>query len=57
MIDSPCHPYGDTNFMIIEGGIGDPDDKAKAAASSWKNRTIEKKTIKTSKTEDDEVKE
>jgi DNA repair protein RadA len=44
MIDSPCHPYSDTNFVIIEGGIGDPEDKTKTAVSSWKTRTIEKKT-------------
>ncbi|MDG6994584.1 MAG: DNA repair and recombination protein RadA [Nitrososphaerota archaeon] len=27
MIDSPMHPYGDTNFMVTEGGIADPVDK------------------------------
>lgn len=27
MIDSPCHPYGDTNFMVTEGGISDPVEK------------------------------
>ncbi len=27
MIDSPMHPYGDTNFMVVEGGITDPPDK------------------------------
>ena len=27
MIDSPMHPYGDTNFMVTEGGITDPVDK------------------------------
>jgi DNA repair protein RadA len=27
MIDSPMHPYGDTNFMIVEAGITDPTEK------------------------------
>ena len=27
MIDSPCHPYGDTNFTVTEGGISDPVEK------------------------------
>ena len=27
MIDSPMHPYGDTNFMVVEAGITDPMDK------------------------------
>ncbi len=27
MIDSPMHPYGDTNFMVVEAGITDPTDK------------------------------
>ncbi|MGA2874883.1 MAG: DNA repair and recombination protein RadA [Nitrososphaerales archaeon] len=27
MIDSPCHPYGDTNFIVTEGGITDPTEK------------------------------
>jgi len=27
MIDSPMHPYGDTNFMVVEAGITDPLDK------------------------------
>jgi len=30
MIDSPMHPYGDTNFMIVEAGITDPLDKKPA---------------------------
>lgn len=29
MIDSPMHPYGDTNFIVTEGGISDPVDKDK----------------------------
>jgi DNA repair protein RadA len=55
MIDSPCHPYGDTNFMITEGGIGDPDEAKKATTSSWKSRIAEKTVRKTvsSKDEDD----
>jgi hypothetical protein len=27
MIDSPMHPYGDTNFMVVEAGITDPTEK------------------------------
>ncbi len=27
MVDSPMHPYGDTNFMVVEAGIADPVDK------------------------------
>ncbi len=30
MIDSPMHPYGDTNFMVVEAGITDPLDKKPA---------------------------
>jgi DNA repair protein RadA len=30
MIDSPMHPYGDTNFVVTEGGITDPTDKKPA---------------------------
>jgi DNA repair protein RadA len=30
MIDSPMHPYGDTNFIVTEGGITDPTDKKPA---------------------------
>ena len=30
MIDSPMHPYGDTNFMVVEAGITDPMDKKPA---------------------------
>jgi DNA repair protein RadA len=27
MVDSPMHPYGDTNFMVTESGVTDPADK------------------------------
>ena len=40
MIDSPMHPYGDTNFIVTEGGIADPADK-KPAKITRKN-AIEK---------------
>jgi DNA repair protein RadA len=30
MIDSPMHPYGDTNFMVTESGITDPAEKKPA---------------------------
>ncbi len=35
MIDSPYHPYGDTNFMVTEGGISDPVEK------KGKTKTVE----------------
>ncbi len=55
MIDSPCHPYSDTNFVITEGGIGDPDEAKKSSTSSWKSKVAEK-TVKraVSSKEDDE---
>lgn len=58
MIDSPCHPYGDTNFLITEGGIGDPEETKKSPAS-WKSKAterIEKKkpTAAQSKNDEDE---
>ena len=34
MVDSPMHPYGDTNFIITEGGIADPLDKKPTTAKS-----------------------
>ncbi|MGI0079377.1 MAG: DNA repair and recombination protein RadA [Nitrososphaerales archaeon] len=40
MIDSPCHPYGDTNFMVSDGGITDPAEKK---ATSFKTRLPERK--------------
>jgi DNA repair protein RadA len=43
MIDSPCHPYSDTNFVITEGGIGDPDEEKKTVAS-WKK--VPEKTVR-----------
>jgi DNA repair protein RadA len=49
MIDSPCHPYGDTNFMITEGGIGDPDEAKKTTTTTWKSKVAEK-TVKKSST-------
>jgi DNA repair protein RadA len=45
MIDSPCHPYGDTTFVIIEGGIGDPDE-TKAKTTTWKTKAASKTTVK-----------
>jgi DNA repair protein RadA len=40
MIDSPMHPYGDTNFMVTEGGISDPSDKK--PAKTVRARNVEK---------------
>ncbi|MDG7000537.1 MAG: DNA repair and recombination protein RadA [Nitrososphaerota archaeon] len=43
MIDSPMHPYGDTNFVVTEGGITDPTDKAdKKPVKSVKPKSVEK---------------
>jgi DNA repair protein RadA len=57
MIDSPCHPYGDTNFVITEGGIGDPDEGKKTTATTWKSKVAEKtvrsKSAKNSEDGDD----
>jgi DNA repair protein RadA len=55
MIDSPCHPYGDTNFVITEGGIGDPDE-AKKTTSSWKSKVVEKAVKKVAPSREDEEK-
>ncbi len=40
MIDSPCHPYGDTNFMVTDGGVTDPAEKKVA---SFKSKFPERK--------------
>lgn len=40
MIDSPMHPYGDTNFIVTEGGVSDPADKKPAKVT--KKSAIEK---------------
>ena len=29
MVDSPCHPYGDTRFQITDKGVADPDSSKK----------------------------
>ena len=42
MIDSPCHPYGDTNFMVTEAGITDPADKKPAKVVRTAKNAIEK---------------
>jgi DNA repair protein RadA len=51
MIDSPCHPYSDTNFLITEGGIGDPDESTKKSTASWKTSkaAVAEKAEKSSK--------
>ncbi len=57
MIDSPCHPYGDTNFVITEGGIGDPDEAKKTTTSTWKKSSISEKTVKKSAAKEDDEEE
>ena len=42
MIDSPMHPYGDTNFMVVEAGITDPMDKKPAKVFKSPSRHQEK---------------
>ena len=42
MIDSPMHPYGDTNFMVVEAGISDPVEKKPAKAFKSPSRHQEK---------------
>ena len=52
MIDSPCHPYGDTNFIVTDAGLSDPAEK-KSTTSRGSNRASEKKTAE----QDDEDEE
>ncbi len=40
MIDSPMHPYGDTNFVVTESGIADPADKK--PTKTFKGKNVEK---------------
>jgi len=42
MIDSPMHPYGDTNCMVVEAGITDPMDKKPAKVFKSPSRHQEK---------------
>ena len=42
MIDSPCHPYGDTNFMVTEAGVTDPVDKKPVKSVKTAKSAIEK---------------
>ena len=51
MIDSPCHPYGDTNFMVTDGGIVDPAEKK---VSSFKSKFPERKPKSSSDKDDSE---
>ncbi len=52
MIDSPCHPYGDTNFIVTEGGVSDPMEKK---TTTWKSSSkSSEKRAATKKDEDDE---
>lgn len=54
MIDSPMHPYGDTNFMVTEGGITDPVEK-KSTSTAFK--AVSKKSAEKPKTEEVEDEE
>ena len=49
MIDSPMHPYGDTNFVVTEGGISDPVEK-KGATSVGKSAPKGNPALKVQKT-------
>ena len=40
MIDSPMHPYGDTNIVVTEAGIADPTDKK--PTKTFKGKNVEK---------------
>jgi DNA repair protein RadA len=40
MIDSPYHPYGDTNFIVTDAGITDPTEKKGTSASSSAARNV-----------------
>ena len=52
MIDSPCHPYGDTNFIVTEGGVSDPTEKK---TTTWKSSSkSSEKRAAAKKDEDDE---
>lgn len=42
MIDSPMHPYGDTNFMVVEAGITDPLDKKPMKVTKAPSRHVDK---------------
>ena len=39
MIDSPMHPYGDTNFIVTERGVSDPTDKKPSRTTRGKGAT------------------
>jgi DNA repair protein RadA len=51
MVDSPCHPYGDTHFIVTERGIEDPDEKKSSKSFS---KPSEKKTFRKATEEDGE---
>jgi DNA repair protein RadA len=53
MIDSPMHPYGDTNFIVTEAGIADPADKKPSKTTSKVTRS----TTERNNTDDDEEEE
>jgi DNA repair protein RadA len=64
MIDSPCHPYGDTNFVVTDSGIADPAEKKPSSSgsigsktssySSAKARSSSSNNAKSSSNDDDE---
>ncbi len=51
MIDSPCHPYGDTNFVVTAAGLSDPAEKKSTSARNSKSAG------KSNESEDEEDKE
>ncbi len=54
MIDSPMHPYGDTNFIVTEAGIADPVDKDKKSSSSSKYAVRPAKVEKAQRAEEED---
>jgi DNA repair protein RadA len=54
MIDSPMHPYGDTNFIVTEGGIADILDKKPSKTTV---KTAARNNATERKNEDDEEEE
>lgn len=54
MIDSPMHPYGDTNFIVTEGGVADPVEKK---PTSMAFKAVSRKTAEKPKAEEVEDEE
>jgi DNA repair protein RadA len=56
MIDSPMHPYGDTNFIVTEAGVADPVDNKKSS-KTVKASTTKSAMEKNNSADDDEEEE